>query len=143
MIVESLKLKNYRNYELLDIVFDPATNILYGDNVQGKTNILEALYLCGTTKMPQRNQRPGSDSIRRRRIPPGSDDPKKNMEFQIDIHLKKSSPKGIAVNKLRLKKAAELFGIIHFVFFSPEDLNIIKEGPGRKKKVYRPGIISA
>ena len=50
MIVESLKLKNYRNYELLDIAFDPATNILYGDNAQGKTNILEALYLCGTTK---------------------------------------------------------------------------------------------
>ena len=50
MIVESLKLKNYRNYELLDIVFDPATNILYGDNAQGKTNILEALYMCGTTK---------------------------------------------------------------------------------------------
>ena len=45
MIIKSLKLKNYRNYDLLDLTFDPKTNILYGDNAQGKTNILEALYL--------------------------------------------------------------------------------------------------
>ncbi len=50
MIIKSLKLKNYRNYELLDLNFDSGTNILYGDNAQGKTNILEALYLSGTTK---------------------------------------------------------------------------------------------
>lgn len=50
MVIKSLKLKNYRNYELLDMTFDSKTNILYGDNAQGKTNILEALYLSGTTK---------------------------------------------------------------------------------------------
>ena len=50
MVIKSLKLKNYRNYELLDLTFDPKTNILYGDNAQGKTNVLEALYLSGTTK---------------------------------------------------------------------------------------------
>ena len=50
MIIKSLRLKNYRNYDLLDMSFDPKTNILYGDNAQGKTNILEALYLSGTTK---------------------------------------------------------------------------------------------
>ena len=50
MKIKSLKLKNFRNYELLNLEFDEATNIFYGDNAQGKTNILEALYLCGTTK---------------------------------------------------------------------------------------------
>lgn len=50
MVIRSLRLKNYRNYDLLDMSFDPKTNILYGDNAQGKTNILEALYLSGTTK---------------------------------------------------------------------------------------------
>ena len=50
MVIKSLKLKNYRNYDLLDMKFDPNTNILYGDNAQGKTNILEAIYLSGTTK---------------------------------------------------------------------------------------------
>ena len=50
MYIESLELKNFRNYEDLSIVLDPGTNILYGDNAQGKTNVLEAVYLCGTTK---------------------------------------------------------------------------------------------
>ena len=50
MFVKSLKLKNYRNYELLNLTFDSSTNILYGDNAQGKTNVLEALFVSGTTK---------------------------------------------------------------------------------------------
>ena len=49
MYIESIELKNYRNYNLLSLQFDKGTNILYGDNAQGKTNILEAVYLCGTT----------------------------------------------------------------------------------------------
>lgn len=51
MYIESLELKNFRNYEELSIVLDPGTNILYGDNAQGKTNVLEAVYLCGTTNL--------------------------------------------------------------------------------------------
>ncbi len=50
MKIRSLKLKNYRNYDLLKLDFDDAANIFYGDNAQGKTNILEAVYLSGTTK---------------------------------------------------------------------------------------------
>ena len=50
MIIKSLELVDYRNYKDLNIEFDPGTNILYGDNAQGKTNILEAIYLSATTK---------------------------------------------------------------------------------------------
>ena len=50
MYIESIRLNNFRNYESLEMNFDQGTNILYGDNAQGKTNILEALYLAGTTK---------------------------------------------------------------------------------------------
>lgn len=50
MIIKSIELRNFRNYENLDIHLDEGTNILYGDNAQGKTNILEAAYLSGTTK---------------------------------------------------------------------------------------------
>ena len=50
MIVESIELKNYRNYEELHMDLSPGTNILYGDNAQGKTNILESVYLCCTSK---------------------------------------------------------------------------------------------
>lgn len=134
MIIKSLKLKNYRNYDLLDLNFDPRTNILYGDNAQGKTNILEALYLSGTTK----SHRGTKD---RDLIQFGHDEAhleiiveKNGIDFQIDMHLKKNSPKGIAVNKIPIKRAGELFGIVHFVFFSPEDLNIIKDGPAGRRR---------
>ena len=50
MVIKSIELSNFRNYETLQINFDSGTNILYGDNAQGKTNILEAAYLSGTTK---------------------------------------------------------------------------------------------
>ena len=134
MVIKSLKLKNYRNYDLLDLNFDPSTNILYGDNAQGKTNILEALYLSGTTK----SHRGTKD---RDIIQFGYDEShietiveKRGVCFQIDMHLKKNSPKGIAIDKVPIRKAGELFGIVHFVFFSPEDLNIIKEGPAGRRR---------
>ena len=50
MIIKSIELKNFRNYEQLEIAFDNATNILFGDNAQGKTNILESAYVSATTK---------------------------------------------------------------------------------------------
>ena len=134
MVIKSLKLKNYRNYDLLDLNFDPNTNLLYGDNAQGKTNILEALYLSGTTK----SHRGTKD---RDIIQFGYDEShietiveKRGICFQIDMHLKKNSPKGIAIDKIPIRKAGELFGIVHFVFFSPEDLNIIKEGPSGRRR---------
>lgn len=134
MKIKSLKLKNYRNYDLLKLDFDDAANIFYGDNAQGKTNILEAVYLSGTTK----SHRGTKD---RDLIQFGNEEShieavveKKGIEYQLDMHLKKNSPKGIAVNKIPLRKASELFGIINFVFFSPEDLNIIKDGPSERRR---------
>ena len=50
MIIKSLELLDYRNYENLQMSFDEGINILYGDNAQGKTNILESIYVCATTK---------------------------------------------------------------------------------------------
>lgn len=50
MIIESVSLSNFRNYEHMELKFDRETNILFGDNAQGKTNILESLYVSGTTK---------------------------------------------------------------------------------------------
>ncbi len=134
MKIKSLKLKNFRNYDLLNLDFDEATNIFYGDNAQGKTNILEALYLTGTTK----SHRGTKD---RDMIQFGKDEShletiveKNGISYQIDMHLKKNSPKGIAINKMPIKKASELFGIVNMVFFSPEDLNIIKNGPAERRR---------
>ena len=134
MILKSIELKNFRNYEDLDLKFDSGTNILFGDNAQGKTNILEAAYVSGTTKSHKGSCdkdmiRFGEDESHIRTIVE-----KQGKEYQLDIHLKKNRSKGIAINKVPIKKASELFGILNMVFFSPEDLNIIKNGPSERRR---------
>ncbi len=134
MKIKSLKLKNFRNYDLLNLEFDDFTNIFYGNNAQGKTNILEAIYISSTTKSHRGTK--DKDLVQF-----GKDEShieiivdKNKIESRIDIHLKKNSPKGIAINRLPIRKASELFGIINIVFFSPEDLNIIKNGPSERRR---------
>ena len=134
MIIKSLELKNFRNYQALGIAFDAGTNILYGDNAQGKTNVLESLYVSGTTKSHKGSKdkemiRFDADEAHIRTIVE-----KNGVENRIDIHLKKNSAKGIAVNGIPIRKAGELFGILNLVVFSPEDLNIIKNGPAERRR---------
>ena len=134
MIIESIELKNYRNYRELHMDFSPGTNILYGDNAQGKTNILEAVYVCGTTK----SHRGSKD---REMIHFKEDEShiklkvrKSGVPYRIDMHLKRNRAKGIAINGIPIKKASELFGIGNIVFFSPEDLDIIKRSPSERRR---------
>lgn len=134
MLIRSIELKNFRNYGELQISFDTATNILFGDNAQGKTNILESAYVSATTKSHKGSRdkemiRFGEDEAHIRTLVS-----KNEQDFQIDIHLKKNRAKGIAINQIPIKKASELFGILNIVFFSPEDLNIIKNGPTERRR---------
>ena len=134
MNIRSIELKNFRNYENLEISFDEGTNILFGDNAQGKTNILEAAYMSGTTKSHKGSRdremiRFGEEEAHLKTVVARG-----GREYQIDMHLKKNRAKGIAIDKIPIKKASELFGILNMVFFSPEDLNIIKNGPAERRR---------
>lgn len=134
MIIKSLELSNFRNYDLLDMEFDSGTNILYGDNAQGKTNILEAIYLCATTKSHRGTKDKdivnfGEEEAHIRTLME-----KKGEEIRIDMHLRKNKTKGIAIDGAKIKKAAQLLGLMNVVFFSPEDLAIIKNGPAERRK---------
>ena len=134
MILKSVELSNFRNYESLHMEFDKGTNILYGDNAQGKTNILESVYISGTTKSHKGSKdremiRFGCEESHIRTIVE-----KNGLDYQIDLHLKKNRSKGIAINRIPIKKASELFGILNLVFFSPEDLNIIKNAPSERRR---------
>ncbi len=134
MFIESMELLNYRNYGQLHIDFHKGTNVLYGDNAQGKTNILEAVYVCCTTKSHKGSKdreivKFGEEESHIKMIVRRDDVP-----YRIDMHLKKNRTKGIAVNGIPIKKASELFGIVNVIFFSPEDLNIIKNGPSERRK---------
>lgn len=134
MVIQSLELSGFRNYDFLHIEFDKGTNILFGDNAQGKTNILEAIFLCATTKSHRGSKDrdivsfQAEESHIRAYVRKGED------EIRIDMHLRKNRSKGIAVDGVRIKKAAELLGTVNVVFFSPEDLSIIKSGPAERRR---------
>ena len=113
MFIESIELLNYRNYKQLHMDFHSGTNVLYGDNAQGKTNILEAVYVCCTTKSHRgskdremiRFQNDESHiklTVRTRDVP-----------YRIDMHLKKNKAKGVAINGIPIRRASELFGIVN------------------------------
>lgn len=134
MIVKSLELSDFRNYESLHLEFSDGTNIFYGDNAQGKTNILESLYMISTTK----SHRGAKD---RDLIRFGREEAhiraallKGDIDYQVDMHLRKNRSKGIAINRQRIRKASELVGLLHIVFFSPEDLSIVKDGPAQRRR---------
>ena len=134
MKIESIELVNFRNYDKLIVSLDQGTNLFYGDNAQGKTNILESVYLCGTTK----SHRGSKD---KEMILFGKEEAhirmkilKNEIPYRIDMHLKKNKAKGIAINGVPIHKASELLGLGNFVFFSPEDLNIIKNGPSERRR---------
>ncbi len=134
MIIKSLELENFRNYGTLSISFDSGTNILYGDNAQGKTNILEAIYLSATTKSHKGSKDKDLVNFAAQEAHIRTYVVKDGLENRVDMHLRKSKSKGIAINGQKIKKAAELLGLLNVVFFSPEDLSIIKNGPSQRRR---------
>ena len=134
MILKSIEMSNFRNYEREEFHFHEGTNVLYGDNAQGKTNVLEAIYLGGTTKSHKGSK--DSDMIMK-----GKDEAhiryyveKKQCTYKIEIHMRRGKTKGIAIDGLPIGSSKELMGLSHIIFFSPEDLGIIKDGPEQRRR---------
>ncbi|MDE5908763.1 MAG: DNA replication/repair protein RecF [Lachnospiraceae bacterium] len=134
MIIKSLELADFRNYETLDIHFDKGTNILYGDNAQGKTNILEAIYVSATTKSHKGSKDKEIINFEKEEAHIRTYLDKEDVEYKVDMHLRKNKSKGIAIDGKKIKKAADLMGLLNIVFFSPEDLAIIKNGPSERRR---------
>ena len=134
MIIKSLELQDYRNYEYLELSFDKGTNILYGDNAQGKTNILEAIFLSATTKSHKGTKDKDIINFNKEEAHIRTYLEKEGIETRVDMHLRKNKSKGIAIDGQKLKKAADLLGLCNVVFFSPEDLSIIKDGPSERRR---------
>ena len=134
MFIESLALQNFRNYDSAEINFSNGINILYGDNAQGKTNVLEAIYMLATTKSHRGSRdkeiiRFESDESHIR-----AEINKNDLKHRVDMHLRRSKSKGVAVDMIPIKKSAELFGLVNIIFFSPEDLTIIKDSPAERRR---------
>lgn len=134
MVIESIELENYRNYDKLHMAFSTGTNILYGDNAQGKTNVLESIYVCATTRSHRGSKDKEIIQFEREESHIKLQLRKREVPYRIDMHLKRNKAKGVAVNGVPIRKASELFGIVNVVCFSPEDLNLIKNGPAERRR---------
>ncbi len=134
MIIKSIELADYRNYDFLTLTFDKGTNILYGDNAQGKTNILEAIYVSATTKSHRGSKDKEIINFEKEEAHIRTYVEKEGIETRVDMHLRKNKSKGIAIDGQKIKRAADLLGLCNVVFFSPEDLGIIKNGPSERRR---------
>lgn len=134
MIVKSLDLDNFRNHIDTKILFSDQFNIIYGDNGQGKTNILEAIYLCASGRSHRTSKdaelvRFGSDSYNIKTYVYNG-----GLDRDIKINYLLDQKKQISINDIPLKKIGSLMGNLYAVLFSPEDLFIVKQGPMERRR---------
>lgn len=150
MVVKDIYFKNFRNYESEKFEFHDKLNIIYGNNAQGKTNILEGIYMFSLGK----SNRASKDY---EMIKFGEDFAEVSMSFISkgnntygEIKLEKAKKKKILINEITVSKNSELVGRFNVVFFGPEYLSLIREGPKKRRKnidvmisQLRPGYVAA
>lgn len=134
MKISSLHIKNFRNYQDLKVEFDNNVNVFIGKNAQGKTNLLESIFYCCIGK--------SFKSCKDKELIKWNEDTshiklvceKKYRDITVDINLNKTQKKSIKLNNLPIKKIGDLIGEINIVFFSPQELRLVKESPEERRK---------
>ena len=132
MYIDKMKLINFRNYENQEIQFNKNINIIYGDNAQGKTNILEAIFLSSFGKSFRTSKEKELIRFGQDKLMVEANFQKKDRDGKIRIEI--GSKKQITVNGIKIKKLSELLGNINIVIFTPEDINILKDGPAGRRR---------
>lgn len=134
MFIKTLNLNNYRNYSDACINFSEGINILYGDNAQGKTNILEAIYMLATTKSHRGNKDKEIINFECDESHIMATVNKSDINHRIDMHLRKNKSKGVAIDMVPVRRTADVMGLVNIILFSPEDLTIIKNSPSERRR---------
>lgn len=134
MKIKRLVLENFRNYKKEDIVFDDGLNIIFGNNASGKTNLVESIYYAGLGKSPRTSQDKElvkwNETFANIKI----ELEKKYRNHTIEIHIDSLAKKHIAIDKIPIRKLSDLIGILNVVYFSPDEMDIIKESPVLRRK---------
>lgn len=134
MKVKSLKLNNYRNYSDFRVEFSDGLNIIKGANAQGKTNLIEAIYMCSIGKSLRATKERQAIMWDKERAYISLEVEKKFGKSSIEIILSKTAKKTVRINKIPIKKIGELLGELNAVFFSPDELKLIKESPEDRRR---------
>ncbi len=132
MFIKNIKVENFRNYENQLIEFNKNINIIYGNNAQGKTNILEAIFFSAFGKSFRTSKEKQVIMKEKDFFKIHTEFQKKDREGNVDIFL--GDDKSISVNGVKLNKLSELLGNINIVIFSPEDINLLKDESAVRRK---------
>jgi len=134
MYIKSLKLKNFRNYMDLDMELIPGINILTGDNAQGKTNILEAVFFCAYGRSHRTSRDKEMQKFETEFTNVTCRVEKKGNGKKIEIRFTPDGKKFIEINGRKITRIPDLLGNLNIVMFSPEDLKVVKETPGIRRR---------
>ncbi len=134
MYIKRLSLRSFRNYEAAELEFSPLTNVIYGNNAQGKTNILEAVYLFSQG----RSHRAKSD---KELIRFGDEFARLSLDFRdsersygCNMQIAKNGRKSVSINHVHIMKLSKLMNYLNVVMFSPEDLELVKGSPSARRR---------
>ncbi len=127
-----MKINNFRNYKKQEINLNKKINIFYGDNAQGKTNIIESIFVCSLGKSFRAKKDKELIKINEQNCSIEIDFEKSDRDGKILFSI--GNKKNIYLNEIKIKKLSELLGNINTVIFTPDDINILKGGPQNRRK---------
>lgn len=132
MYIEKIKLENFRNYEKEEIEFDKNINIIYGDNAQGKTNILESIFVCSLGKSFRTNK--DKELIKKNKNYTKIEMISQKQDREVKIKLKIEDKKKFFINDIPTKKTSEIIGKNYIVLFTPDDIGILNNEPSKRRR---------
>lgn len=132
MWIKKIKIKNFRNYESEEINLEKNINIFYGQNAQGKTNIIESIFLCSLGKSFRTKKDKEMIKLNKQNALVEVEYEKSDRDGKIKIEI--GNKKNIYLNGIKIKKLSELLGNLNIVIFTPDDINILKGGPQNRRR---------
>lgn len=134
MYITEIALKNFRNYDNLKINPSPGINLIYGDNAQGKTNLIEAVYFCSMAKSFKFSPEMGFITF-------GKEKSELSVEYVSDgrkkvnnLQFEKKKGKKLFINGVPVKRRIEFLGNLNVVLFSPQDMDTVKDSPFYRRR---------
>lgn len=134
MYIKSLELKNFRNYTNLNIKLNKGLNIFVGENAQGKTNIVESIYYLSSMKSHRTPRDKDLIKWGKSKAYIKAEVVKNFSDILMEFLLSSEEKRAIKINGIKKSRTSEVFGAVNAVIFSPEDLKLVKEGPGNRRR---------